>query len=248
MATEPLVRRTDRDGVAIVEMNRPERRNAIIGPMLDALADEVAGVAADESIAAMVLCGAGGAFCSGLDLKEYNADPPPEWLATSAQSLRRAHVALATCPAPVVVALERYAINGGAALALAGDLIIVGEESWLQVGEVRLGMPAPNNLAWLHARYPLSIALRLTLTGDRVGGPMLHQLNIAHEVVAEGAVRDRAEELASELAGFPDGATRLLKQTNLRVAGFDDAEAWFARASAVGGMPDGKRILPPPMS
>lgn len=243
--SEPLVRRIDRDGVAVVEMNRPARRNAITGPMLDALTEQVTAVAADPSIAAMVFCGADGAFCSGLDLTEYNADPRPDWLATSADSLRAAHVALATCPVPVVVALERYAINGGAALALAGDVIVVGRESWLQVGEVRLGMAAPNNLAWLLARYPLSTALRLTLTGERVGGQRLYDMNIAHEIVDDDQVRPRAEALATELAGFPDGATRLLKETTLRVAGFDDAQAWFERASKVGGMPDGKRVIPP---
>lgn len=151
--TEPLVRRTDHNRVAVIELNRPERKNALIGPMFDELTAHVKSAGVDRNVGAVLLCGAGGAFCSGLDLTAYNADPPPTWLATASDSARSAHVALGACPHPVVVSLERYAINGGAAFALAGDLIVAGRDSWLQVGEVRLGMNAPMNLAWLVARY-----------------------------------------------------------------------------------------------
>jgi len=232
------VTRSDRDGVATIELNRPERRNAIIGPLLDRLADHFEAVAADPSVHAVVLAGAGGAFCSGLDLDAYNADPPPEWLPTSRDSLLRAHLAIANCAAPVVVALERYAINGGAAFALAGDLVVVGRESWLQVGEVRIGMVAPMNLAWLTARYPTSTVLRVVLRGDRLTGEQLAHLGIADEVVDDEMVRPRASELATELAGFPGGAARTMKQTVLGLDGDPGRiESHFRRAleSSPGG-------------
>lgn len=239
-----LVHLTVADGVATVELNRPDRRNAITGPLLDALAEVVGTAGNDPSVQVIVFCGAGGAFCSGLDLGEYNADPPPEWLSTSARSLRAAHVALATCPVPIVTALERFAINGGAALALAGDVIIVGRESWLQVGEVRIGMPAPNNLAWLLARHSPATALRVSLVGDRIPGPKLLELTIAHEVVADDQVRVHAEEIAAEMASAPAGSTRVMKQAALRIAGLDDPEAWFARAAELGARPDGAVVRP----
>ena len=232
--SEPLVRRTDHGGVAVIELNRPDRKNAIIAPMLDELAAHVAAVSADDDIGAVLLCGAGGAFCSGLDLGEYNAETPPTWLATAAGSARAAHVALGACPHPVVVALERYAINGGAAFALAGDLIVTGTDAWLQVGEARLGMNAPMNLAWLVARYPLATVLQIVLVGDRVTGPDLLRLGIAHEVVDDADVRTRAEALAEQIAAFPPGAARQLKASALQLAGASpdttDA-AWFERAA-----------------
>lgn len=237
-----LVRRTDRDGVAIIELNRPERKNAIIAPMLDELAEHVDAVSADSAIGAVVLVGAGGAFCSGLDLKEYNADPPPAWLATSAASVRSAHLALARCPHPIVVALERYAINGGAAFALAGDLIIAGRGAWLQVAEVRIGMAAPMNLAWLVARYPMATVMQIVLTGNRFTGPELHRMNIAHEVVDDIDVRARAEELATQLASFPPGASQRLKFAALRLGGTIDPDAWFALAADIAP----PSALPPP--
>ena len=79
-AREPLVNRIDRDGVAAIELNRPARKNAIIPPMLDELAAVVNAVNADSDVHAVLLRGAGGVFCSGLDLTEYSADPPPAWL------------------------------------------------------------------------------------------------------------------------------------------------------------------------
>ena len=231
---EPFVNRIDRDGVAVIELNRPDRKNAIIPPMLDELAAVVTAVNTDPDIHALLLCGAGGAFCSGLDLTEYNADPPPAWLATSGASVQAAHAAIGACPHPIVVALERYAINGGAAFALAGDLIVSGRDAWLQVGEARLGMNAPMNLAWLVARYPMATVMQVVLAGERLPGPELHRLGIAYEVVDDEVVRARAEELAATVAAFPPGAARRLKTAALRLAesgpiGVD----WFTRAAAL---------------
>jgi len=234
---EPLVRRTDRDGVAIIELHRPHRKNAIIAPMLDELATHVDAVSAADSVEVVLLCGAGGAFCSGLDLTEYNAEPPPAWLPTASTSLKAAHTALGACPKPVVVALERYAINGGAAFALAGDLVVTGRGAWLQVGEARLGMNAPMNLAWLVARYPMATVLQVVLPGARLTGGDLFRLGIAHEVVDDDQVRARAEALAAEIASFPTGSARRLKQSALQLANdlpaMTTTSEWFDRAAAL---------------
>lgn len=225
--TEELVNLTVADGVAIVELHRPERKNSLTGPLLDRLAEQVHAASADASVQVVVLCGAGGAFCSGLDLKEYRADPPPPWLANAAASLRAAHTALGQCGVPIVVAMERYAINGGAAFALAADLLVVGETSWLQVGEVLMDMAAPMNLAWLVPRHPVSTIMRLVIPGERVLGPQLAAMNIAHEVVDDDQVRDRAIELATQIAAYPQGAPRSMKQSVLRVADAAQTADWF---------------------
>jgi len=236
---EPLVLRTDRDGAAIIELHRPHRKNAIIPPMLDQLTEHVSAASADPDIGAVLLCGAGGSFCSGLDLTEYNADPPPAWISTAAASVRSAHLAIARCPHPVVVALERYAINGGAAFALAGDLVVTGPGAWLQVAEVRIGMAAPMNLAWLVARHPVATVLQVVLSGNRFTGDELLRMNIAHEVVDDTDIRARAEALAVELASYPPGAAQLLKAATLQLAGERDAtvgadaDTWFERAAAL---------------
>ena len=216
------------EGWAEIVLNRPGRRNAIDGPLADGLLDAVSAVQADDSIRAVLLRGAGGAFCSGLDLTAFNATPKPDWVAGFGVQWRRVHVALASLRPVLLVALERYAINGGAALALAGDLCVCGEGAFLQVAEIRLGMSAPNNLAWLRLRHPESVAARLVLTGDRVGAAELLRLNVVTEVVPDAAVLDRCRERAAALAAFPaEGVARI--KPAMRAAGLGgSAEDWFA--------------------
>ena len=155
---------------AEVILDRPERKNAIVGPLGVELAEALEAANAAQDIDAVLLRGRGGAFCSGLDLDEFNADPPPDWMAQWPSTWRRAHRALFECNKPIVGALERYAINGGAALMLGCDFVIVGEQSFLQVGEVQLGMAAPYNLAWLALRHGEAVSAKLAMIGDRVYG------------------------------------------------------------------------------
>ncbi len=223
MTEEPLVNLSIADGVATVELNRPHRRNAVIPPMLDELAAALDAAGADESVCAVLLCGAGGAFCSGLDLDAYNADPPPPWMSTGGESASAAHNALAACPVPIVVALERYAINGGAAYALAGDLIVAGESAWLQVGEMIQGLPAPMNLAWLSTRYPESVAARIVYTGERIPAADLQAMSVVHRVVADEDVRPTAEALAARIGGSPNGSARVVKSAMRALYGVDPA-------------------------
>jgi enoyl-CoA hydratase/carnithine racemase len=221
------------EGWAQLMLNRPERRNAIVGPLASELAAAIRTLDDDEEVQAILLCGAGGAFCSGLDLKEFNADPEPEWLADFGTAWRSVHVALFECATPIVGALERFAINGGAALALACDLLIVGEDSYLQIGEVRQGMGAPYNLAWLALRHPEAVGLRLSLIGDRVPGPALVDLGVAYDCVADEEVLHHATALSAAIADYPPGAARRIKAT---MAGLSrgDATEWFERATGRG--------------
>ena len=233
MLDEPLVNYSVDNGVATVELNRPHRRNAVIGPLLDAMAAALDAASADESVQAVLLCGAGGAFCSGLDLDEYNADPAPDWLATSGQSNAAAHTALAECTVPIVVALERYAINGGAAYALAGDVMVTGEKAWLQVGEMLQGLPAPMNMAWLTLHHSPAVTSRILYTGERIAGPDLLAMGVAHRVVADDDVRAESLALAERIASAPAGSTRHAKSTVRELYGHDPlAQIERARAAA----------------
>ncbi len=219
------------DGIGEVVLDRPAVKNAIDGPLGVALAEAVEQADARGDVRVLVLRGAGGAFCSGLDLKAFNADPAPAWLGEFQHIWRRAHRALFECSKPIVGALERYAINGGAALAAACDLLVAGETAFLQVGEVRIGMAAPYNMAWLSLRHPEAVVARVALPGERLAGAELLALGLAHRVVPDGAVLDAARGLAGELAGFPDGGLVRIK-AGLRARHEHGADAWFDRFTA----------------
>lgn len=220
------------EGWAEIVLNRPHRRNAIDARLAEGLADALAAVSVDASLRAVLLRGAGGAFCSGLDLKDPAAAPPAAGAPGFAARWRGVHVALASLPGVLIVALERFAINGGAALALAGDLAVAGESAYLQVAEARLGMAAPMNLAWLRLRHAESVAARLALTGDRVGAAELLRLGVVHEVVADDAVLARCRARAAEIAAWPaEGVVRI--KSAMRAASLGtSAETWFASFAA----------------
>ncbi|WP_213954865.1 MULTISPECIES: enoyl-CoA hydratase/isomerase family protein [unclassified Variovorax] len=199
------------DGWAELILNRPERKNAIEGTLAQAMHDALRQLALDDAVRAVVLRGEGGAFCSGLDVKAFGAEPAPEWKAGFPVLWAAVHNQLLASRKVLVVALERYAINGGAALALAADLMVCGEGAFLQVGEIGIGMAAPRNAAWLALRHSEAVAARVCLMGDRIGAADLLRLGIATEVVEDGAVVARAQAIAKAIAAFPAHSVQAIK-------------------------------------
>ncbi|MBB2917807.1 enoyl-CoA hydratase/isomerase family protein [Cupriavidus alkaliphilus] len=196
-------------GWAELVLNRPARRNAIDMALARALGDAIETLAADDSVRAVLLRGADGGFCSGLDLQALQAEAGG--LAAFAPVWERVHQGLRQSRKAWVVALERHAINGGAALALAGDLLVCGAGAFLQIGEIRLGMAAPRNAEWLALRHAEAVAARLCLLGDRVPAPELLRLGIATEMVDDTQVLDRARGLAATIGGFPADGVAAIK-------------------------------------
>ena len=222
------------DGVAVITLNRPAQKNAITGPLGEALALHLNAANDDPEVKAILLCGAEGAFCSGLDLKAFNADPAPSWAPNFQTIWRRAHSALFNCKKPIVGALERYAINGGAALALACDLLVSGKAAFLQVGEAKIGMAAPYNLAWLSLRHSENTIAQVALVGERLSGPELERLQLAYRVVEDDQVMSAAHALAAQLAAYPgEGLGRI--KSGLRAATPVSADAWFDRFTGPAG-------------
>jgi len=231
MTQTELVLTERRGAVAHVILNRPERRNALTGPLADGLLAALRAVSADDDVSVIVVRGAGGAFCSGLDLKEFGADPRPEWVPEFGQIWRAVHETIFNCPKIIVGALERAAVNGGAALALAMDFLVAGDNAFLQVGEIQQGMAAPMNTAWLLLRHSEAVAARVALFGDRLNGAKLVELGLAFVSVPDDDVVVETEALANRLAEHDRGGICRIK-TSLRAGGPSggDAAAWFGRA------------------
>lgn len=237
MTTDPIIIERPSPRVAHVVLNRPERRNALTGPLAVQMAEALESLHQDDDVTVIVVRGAGGAFCSGLDLKLFAQDPPPDWVPEFSKLWRRVHCLLFDSPCIVVGALERAAVNGGAALALACDFLVAGETAFLQVGEIQQGMAAPMNMAWLRLRYNEALAGRITLLGDRILGPELLQLGVASQCVPDASVLDAVDELTERLAKHEPTGVRRIKQSLRRTVVSETAEEWFAQAVAADPMP-----------
>ncbi|MFI6284604.1 enoyl-CoA hydratase/isomerase family protein [Streptomyces sp. NPDC051018] len=211
-------------GVAEIILNRPSRRNALTFEMLAEFRDRLSDVLADDEVTTILLRGAGGCFCSGLDLGAIDPNQvvvyPP---------LRAVHELLAGCDKAVVVALELAAVNAGAAFALSGDLIVAGDGAFLQTFELSMGFRVPMNLAWLTSRYGSATALQIVLEGRRWHGPDLYRLGIAVQHVPDEEVLTSAWKLAARLGAFPKGSIEETKATARALRGPLAAPAVFAR-------------------
>jgi enoyl-CoA hydratase/carnithine racemase len=205
--------------VAELVLHRPARRNALTTQAIHELAEAFETLARSD-VRAVVLHG-GAFFCSGLDTEELATSGPPieAWIA--------AHRALARLDAPIVACLAGGAINAGAALALAADLLVAGTASYLQIKEAALGMTPTVNAAWLALRHSAAVASQLALTCRRFSGPDLHRLGVAAEVVPDDEVVERGRSLAAELAAYPGGGAagtkRVLRAVRSEGPRFDAA-------------------------
>lgn len=214
---------------ADIVLHRPERKNAVVQQMAVELRDVIRSLGDDPSVACIVLRGAGGSFCSGMDLKaagpDLKAEPVSAWV--------EVHTAIYRCHVPIVVALERFAINAGAALVLAANLVVAGESSFVQVSEMAMGVPAPMCQAWLHLRHSPSVADRVTLLTDRISAAESVRLGLVTEVVPDDEVVARAQELADRIAGYPVSGRLGVDMVWRRLRGeLDDPDAWFTWLAA----------------
>ena len=230
---------TRHEGWGEIVLNRPDRRNALAPESAKALREGLSDLLAGGA-RVLLLRGEGGTFCSGLDVDLFQGGAGAAWAADWTGFHRDLHA----CPAVVICALERYAINAGAALALGSDLMVAGEGAILTVGEVAIGMHAPMNLAWLRLKAPEAVAAQLALGAGRMAGPDLHRLGLAWALVPDGEVHDHARAAAIRMAGWPAGTLAGIKAALRRPIpeGGDVFDAVQARPGQRGAAPS--RVAP----
>ncbi|MDC7785316.1 enoyl-CoA hydratase-related protein [Rhodoplanes sp. TEM] len=203
-----ITRREDR--VAIVTIDRPERRNALNLEVKGLIAGAIETLAADDSVQVIVLTGAGGCFVAGTDIAEMVAMTPQTHVAQ-----RTGHVfdVLRHCPKILIAAVEGYALGGGCELALCCDMIVAGEDAAFGQPEIRVGiMPGAGGSQRLIRAIGKYRAMKLMLTGEAVKAPEALAMGMITEVVAKGGALDRALALARTVTTMPPLAVRAVKE------------------------------------
>jgi enoyl-CoA hydratase/carnithine racemase len=200
----PLRVERPQDGVALVVLDRPERRNALSIALRLALADTLDALADDASVRAIVLTGEGSAFCAGMDIGEFGGDR--EHKERIVESSVRCFRSVARCPAPLLAAINGPAVAGGFALALLCDIRVAAPTATL--GFPELGRHIPPPFAIVSAVLPAPLARELCLTGRLLGAPEANALGVVNEL---GRL-DEALALAVEIADHPRAVTRTTKR------------------------------------
>jgi enoyl-CoA hydratase/3-hydroxyacyl-CoA dehydrogenase len=211
-------------GVGHVVLDRPDRLNTISPAVLDDLAAAVERLEDDDDVRALLVTGAGEAFSAGADVRAIAADVEPMEAADLARRGQSVFGRLEACPMPVVAGVQGYCLGGGIELATACDLRIGGREATFGQPEHDLGLlPGFGGTQRLARLIGEGRAREVIFTAQRYGAERMAEYGFLTEVVETGDVRDRALELARDLAAGPPLAQALTKRA-MR-AGRDGADA-----------------------
>ena len=227
----------DTDGnIALITLNRPDRRNAVHRPMATALRQAFERFEADAALRVAVLHGAGGHFCAGADLAAV-ADPA---LRNELDPQGGAHAPMGptrmALSKPLIAAIEGYAVAGGLELALLADLRVADADATLGVFCRRWGVPLiDGGTVRLPRIVGMGRALDLILTGRPVGADEALAMGLVNRVVPCGGALQAALRLAHELAAFPQQC--LLADRASAYAQWDLPLAEALRHEGVQGVP-----------
>ncbi|HLH25422.1 MAG TPA: enoyl-CoA hydratase-related protein [Chloroflexota bacterium] len=234
-ATSGLVRCEVRNAVATITLNRPESLNALNREMRDALAALLTWCGENsDTVRAVVLAGAGRAFCAGQDLRE---EEEPQSAVSSIEGKRRGdfQALLAGQPQPTIAALHGYVIGRGLEVALTCDLRIAAEDARLGLPEVALGMiPASGGTQRLPRLIGEARALHLVLTAERVDAATALEWGLVTRVVAAAELADALQAMGERLAAHAPLALRYARRAIQEGAGLSLMDGLHLEAALAG--------------
>jgi enoyl-CoA hydratase/carnithine racemase len=207
-----------RDGVALITLNRPEARNAMSDKLTPALRTQIRERGEDPEVGAILITGAGTAFCSGGDVKGMGGRGPRGQM-TFEERLgdlrwRQAGLtgALVAVRKPTIAALPGAAAGAGLAIALACDIRIAATSAFVSTGYARVGLSGDYGIAWLLTRAVGSARAReLMFTAERVDAERCERIGLVNRIVPDDELQAEAFEFAKSLANGPRVALRNMK-------------------------------------
>jgi enoyl-CoA hydratase/carnithine racemase len=207
------VERSPDGHVVSVVLDRPEQLNAMNTAMGEDLLACFEALARDTDVRAVVFTGAGDrAFCAGGDLKERNGMTDAQWRAQHV-IFEQAALRVLRCPAPVVAAVEGFALAGGCELAILADFIVASETAVFGVPETTLGIfPGIGGTQLLPRIVGAPLAKELIFTGRRMKADEARAAGLINHLVPAGQARARASEIAAAIARNGPIAVRQAKK------------------------------------
>lgn len=235
--TDVLLRERSDEGVLTLMLNRPEKRNALNGALVEALKRAFEEAAGEPEVRVVALRGAGRDFCSGADLAELEriAEAGPEESLEDARSLGDLYLTMRDFPRPVVAVVHGRALAGGCGLATACDLVLAREDARLGYPEVHLGFVPAMVMALLRRKTGESRAFELVVTGERIGAGRAEELGLVNRVLPEEAFEEGVHAYLTELASRPPSALTFSKRLlyGLDALGLEDGIRRGAEVNAL---------------
>ena len=202
------IRTVNTNGVAVIEIARPEKKNALTQAMYTAMRDAIVAADADTTIRAVLITGQPGIFTSGNDLEDFMQRPPQGEDSPVFQFMK----ALSECGKPVVAAVTGGAIGIGTTMLLHCDLVYVSDEARLAMPFVTLGLvPEYASSLLIPQRVGNVKATELLLLGEPFNGERAVEMGIANAVLPAAEVVNHARRMAERFNALPPGAVRETK-------------------------------------
>ncbi|MFW2349476.1 crotonase/enoyl-CoA hydratase family protein [Qipengyuania sp.] len=197
---------SEEDGILVVTINRPEAKNAMTKAAAEGIAAAMDRLDSDDSLRVGILTGAGGTFCSGMDLKGFLRGESP-----SVEGRGFGGIVQKPPEKPLIAAVEGYALAGGLELMIACDLVVADAGAKFGIPEVKRGLvAAAGGVMMLPDQIPERIAMELALTGDFITAARAYELGLINRVTDDALAG--AKELAKSIVANGPLAVRVSKQ------------------------------------
>ena len=216
---------TVEDGVLIVTINRPDAKNAMNKAAAEGIAAAMDRLDAEDDLRVGILTGAGGTFCSGMDLKGFLRGETPFVEGRGFGGLTQQSPAK-----PIIAAVEGYALAGGLELMISCDLVVANANAKFGIPEVKRGLAAAaGGLMKLPDQIPHKVAMEMALTGEFIDAARAHELGLVNRVT-DGSAMDGAMELARAICANGPLAVRISKQIIEESRGWSLESRWDEQA------------------
>lgn len=230
-ASGEILLREVRGPVALLTMNRPEARNSLSREMIAALTGSLHAIGKEERIKAIVVTGAGSAFCSGHDLKEMTAhrndfDRGKAFFAATMDACSEMMLAIVRSPKPVIAAVNGTATAAGCQLVASCDLAVASEEARFATPGVNIGLFCSTPMVALSRNVSRKAAMEMLLLGEFVGAEDARALGLVNRVVPADRVVNQAVELGQQIALKPKRTVKIGKEAFYRQLDMSLEEAY----------------------
>jgi enoyl-CoA hydratase/carnithine racemase len=225
---ERVVQRRDNDGVAWLTLNRPAARNALSMALMQALVDELAGIATDAAVKVVVIGGAGPAFCAGHDLRELRARPERAAYQATFELCSRLMTAVVRLSKPVIARVHGIATAAGCQLVASCDLAVAAETARFATPGVNIGLFCSTPMVALSRAVGRKAAMEMLLTGELIDASRAHALGLVNRVVPESDLDAAVASLAGQIVAKSPLTLAIGKEAFYRQAemGLDEVYAY----------------------